>query len=165
MARTVVKWLLTCGESPHQIADLAFSSGGVRGSSPLNSSRQSERQPTHDKDSDSAIVTAVDWQTLGLALPARDLSFFIGTSLDPDRRRAHEQALVEEYHRTLRAIGVTDYSLEQCWQDYIFALPQGPLITVFGAAFGAVTARGDEMFAVMTRRSCAAIRELSAPGA
>ncbi|WP_067862254.1 phosphotransferase [Nocardia shimofusensis] len=113
-------------------------------------------------DVESVEVTAVDWQTLGLALPARDLAFFIGTSLDPESRRRHERRLVEQYWR---ALGVCGYTVEQCWQDYVFALPQGSLIAVFGAAFGTPSPRGDAMFAAMTRRSCAAIRELSALGA
>lgn len=110
----------------------------------------------------SVEVTTVDWQTLGLALPARDLAFFIGTSMDPEPRKRHERHLVEQYWHAMSSLGVTGYTLEQCWQDYIFALPQGPLIAVFGAAFGTPSHRGDAMFAAMTRRSCAAIRALSA---
>ncbi|MCC3312888.1 phosphotransferase [Nocardia africana] len=107
-------------------------------------------------------VWAVDWQTLGLGLPARDLSYFVATGLEPDLRRAHEDALVEIYWRALCSYGVTDYTLEQCRQDYRFALVQGPLVAVFGAAYGAATPRGDEMFAAMARRSCAAIRDWNA---
>lgn len=113
----------------------------------------------------SVVVTAVDWQTLGSALPARDLAFFIGTSMDPEPRKQHERHLVEQYRQALCSLGVAGYTLEQCWQDYVFALPQGPLIAVFGAAFGTPSPRGDAMFAAMTRRSCAAIRELSSLGA
>ncbi len=105
-------------------------------------------------------VVAVDWQTLSLALPARDLAYVVATSLDPEPRRAAEEALVAEYHRALVGHGVTSYSLEQCWDDYRFAMLQGPLVCVFGQAYGTRTERGDRMFAVMTARCCAAIREL-----
>lgn len=105
-------------------------------------------------------VVAVDWQTLSLALPARDLAYVIATSLDPEPRRAAEEALVGAYHHALVGYGVTSYTLEDCWDDYRFALLQGPLVCVFGQAYGARTERGDRMFAVMTARCCAAIRDL-----
>ncbi|AHH19225.1 hypothetical protein NONO_c44410 [Nocardia nova SH22a] len=113
-------------------------------------------------DSGDAEVWAVDWQTVGLGLPARDLSYFIATSLEPEQRRAHEEELVETYWRALGEHGVTGYTLEQCRDDYGFALIQGPLVAVLGAAYGSPTPRGDRMFTTMVRRSCAAIREWDA---
>ncbi len=109
---------------------------------------------------EEVAVWAVDWQTLSLALPARDLAYFLGTSLDPDDRRACERDLVAAYHSALVGHGVADYSLETCWDDYRFAMIQGPLVAVFGCAYGTRTERGDQMFAAMARRSCAAIRDL-----
>ncbi|WP_395659828.1 phosphotransferase [Nocardioides sp.] len=109
-------------------------------------------------------VVAVDWQTLSLALPARDLAFFLGTSLPPVERRAHERELVAAYHHALTAYGVEGYSLEQAFDDYVFAMVQGPLVAVFGCAYGARTERGDRMFATMVARSCAAIRDLGTLG-
>ncbi|MGW0180734.1 phosphotransferase [Nocardia sp. NPDC003345] len=109
---------------------------------------------------DPPVVTAVDWQTVNLGLPARDLAYFITTSLDPDDRRAAEKALVGTYHERLVTSGVTGYTLDDCWQDYRFAALQGPLVAIFGAAYGTPSERGDAMFAAMTRRSCAAIRDL-----
>ena len=109
---------------------------------------------------DDESVWAVDWQTLSLALPARDLAYFVGTSLDEDDRRASEEELVAAYHSALRGHGVSSYSLEQCWDDYRFAMVQGPLVAVFGYAYGTRTERGDRMFAAMVRRACAAIRDL-----
>ncbi|WP_435768841.1 phosphotransferase family protein [Nocardioides sp. SYSU DS0651] len=105
-------------------------------------------------------VVAVDWQTLSLALPARDLAYVVSTSLDPAERRAAERSLVAAYHAALTVHGVASYSLEECWDDYRFAMLQGPLVSVFGQAYGTRTERGDRMFAVMTARCCAAIREL-----
>jgi len=108
----------------------------------------------------SAGVVAVDFQTLSLALPARDLAFFLGTSLAPEDRRAHERDLVAAYHAALTTYGVEGYSLAQCWDDYVFAMLQGPLVAVFGCAYGARTDRGDRMFAAMVARACTAIRDL-----
>lgn len=107
-----------------------------------------------------AGVVAVDWQTLSLALPARDLAYFLGTSLTVEDRRAHERDLVAAYHRALTAYGVVGYSFEECWDDYVFAMLQGPLVATFGCAYGTRTERGDRMFAAMVARACTAIRDL-----
>lgn len=109
-------------------------------------------------------VVAVDWQTLSLGLPARDLAYFLGTGVEPEVRAAHERDLVAAYHQALLDHGVTGYDVEACWDDYRFAMPQGPLVAVFGCAYGTRTDRGDLMFAAMIRRSCAAIRELGSLG-
>jgi len=105
-------------------------------------------------------VVAVDFQTLSLALPARDLAYFVGTSLSVEDRRQHERELVAAYHAALTSYGVEGYSLEDCWDDYVFAMIQGPLVSIFGCAYGTRTDRGDQMFAVMIARTCAAIRDL-----
>ncbi len=39
-------------------------------------------------DPDRTRVTVVDWQTIGLGLPSRDLAYFTATSLAPDARAA-----------------------------------------------------------------------------
>lgn len=109
---------------------------------------------------DGPGVVAVDWQTLSLGLPARDLAYFLGTSVDVATRRSHERDLVAAYHRALLTHGVAEYDLETCWDDYVFSMIQGPLVSVFGCAYGARTERGDRMFAAMIERACTAIRDL-----
>ncbi|MEB3369177.1 phosphotransferase [Saccharopolyspora mangrovi] len=91
---------------------------------------------------DTGEVRAVDWQTLSLGLPAPDLAYLISTGMTPDERRAHEHDLVADYHRGLRAHGVTDYTFETCWQDYRLAMLQAALVPVFGCAYGTRTDRG-----------------------
>jgi Phosphotransferase enzyme family len=105
-------------------------------------------------------VTVVDWQTLGVGLPARDLSYFTATSLLPELRADVEQGLVDDYHQSLLGYGVTNYDREACWRDYRLGMLQAPLITALGCAFASSTERGDEMITVMLRRGCRAIREL-----
>lgn len=107
-----------------------------------------------------STVTIVDWQTLAVGLPARDLAYFTGTSLDPEVRAASEQDLVAEYHAALTGLGVTEYDVETCWRDYRLGMLQAPLIIAFGVAFATNTERGDEMMLAMAQRSCRAIREL-----
>ena len=61
--------------------------------------------------------------------------------------------------------GVADYPLELCWDDYVFAMLQVPLVATFGCAYSTSrTERGDRMFAVMVARGCAAIRDLGTLG-
>jgi hypothetical protein len=109
-------------------------------------------------DGTGAAVT-VDWQTLSVGLPARDLSYFLATSLTVADRRAAERWLVGAYHEALVTHGIRDYPIDLCWDDYRFALLQGPLITVLGCAYGTPTERGDAMFLTMASRACAAIRD------
>lgn len=105
-------------------------------------------------------ITVVDWQTLGSGLPARDLAYFTGTSLDPVTRGSIERGLVADYHAALVALGVSGYDEQSCWRDYRLGMLQAPLIIVFGVAFATSTERGDDMMLVMAERSCRAIREL-----
>ena len=102
----------------------------------------------------------VDWQTLGVGLPARDLAYFAATSLDPALRARLDRKLVEEYHRALLSYGVTGYDLETCWHDYRYGMIQALLISALGFAFAVGTDRGDDMVATMLRRGCQAVREL-----
>ncbi|MGB7144736.1 MAG: aminoglycoside phosphotransferase family protein [Mycobacterium sp.] len=111
-------------------------------------------------DPDKRSVTVVDWQTITVGLPTRDLAYFLGTSLDSDLREAREPELVNAYHRRLLDYGVTDYSAADCWNDYRIGMLQVPLLTTFGYAFAAATDRGDEMVLVMLTRGCRAIRHL-----
>ncbi len=105
-------------------------------------------------------VAALDWQTLSLALPARDLAYLVSTSLEPAARRGCEADVVAAYHARLLELGVEDYDLAACWDDYRFAQLQAPLVASFGCAYGQRTERGMRMFAAMVRRSAAAIRDL-----
>jgi aminoglycoside/choline kinase family phosphotransferase len=105
-------------------------------------------------------VSVVDWQTLGVGLPARDLAYFTATSLDSQLRATLEKDLVDDYHRALLDYGVTDYNRETCWRDYRLGVLQAPLISALGFAFAASTDRGDDMVLTMLRRGCQAIRDL-----
>jgi Phosphotransferase enzyme family len=109
---------------------------------------------------DAAGVTVVDWQTLGVGLPARDLAYFTATSLKPDLRAAIEHDLVDEYRRALLGYGVTGYDRETCWRDYRLGMLQALLISALGFAFASATDRGDDMVLTMLARGCQAIREL-----
>ena len=107
-------------------------------------------------------VTALDWQTVSVGPPGRDVAYFIGTCLDTDLRRDIEDELVGGYYAGLERRGVTNYSIADCLIDYRLGHLQGPLITVLGAVYatGVRSASSDAMFIAMASRSCAAIRDL-----
>ncbi len=105
-------------------------------------------------------VSVVDWQTLGVGLPARDLAYFMATSLDSQLRATVEEGLVDEYHQALLGYGVTGYDRETCWRDYRLGVPQVLMISALGFAFSASTDRGDDMMLTMLGRGCRAIRDL-----
>ncbi len=106
-------------------------------------------------------VVAVDWQTVTVALPARDLAYFIGTSLPTHQRRAEEEQLLTRYYHELRARGVEGYTSDRCATDYRIGQLHGPMITVIGSltSTGPRHPQADEMFLSMARRSCAAVRD------
>ncbi|MDT5278966.1 MAG: hypothetical protein QOJ20_161 [Mycobacterium sp.] len=111
-------------------------------------------------DPDRTRVTVVDWQTMGVGLPARDLAYFTATSLASEVRSEIEDDLVRRYHEALLGYRVADYDADTCWRDYRLGVIQAPLITGLGFAFAASTERGDEMILTMLHRGCRAIRDL-----
>jgi hypothetical protein len=112
--------------------------------------------------SDDGRVSAVDWQTLTVGHPGRDLAYFCETSLTPEHRRAGERALVVAYREALHEHGGAELSEGEAWEDYRLGLLQGPLITVLGAVYATAgrSERADAMFLTMLRRSLAAIDDL-----
>ena len=64
------------------------------------------------------------------------------------------------YYDALRGYGVTDYSFEDCFDDYRYGHFQGLMITVLAAVGLSHTERGDAMFMAMSCRACEAIRDL-----
>jgi aminoglycoside phosphotransferase (APT) family kinase protein len=106
-------------------------------------------------------VVVVDWQTVSVALPARDLGYFIGTSLPVEQRRAQETHLVRTYYEELHAQGVRGYAFNRCATDYRIGQLHGPMITVIGSftSSGPRSPQADAMFLSMARRSCAAVRD------
>jgi hypothetical protein len=104
----------------------------------------------------------VDWQTVTLGPAAADVSYFLGGSLLPADRRAHEGELVRDYHQRLVAAGVTRYSPDQLFTDYRRYAYSGYLMAVGASMLVERTERGDEMFMTMARRHAAHVEDLDA---
>jgi len=69
-----------------------------------------------------------------------------------DERRSVEADLVRGYHTALTAAGVTDYALDQCWQEYRRGTWSGLIMAVAASMLVERTARGDQMFLTMAER-------------
>ena len=52
----------------------------------------------------------------------QDVATVLGGGMPIESRRQCEQTLVRQYHACLVEFGVTGYSYEQCWRDYVFQL-------------------------------------------
>ncbi|EFC84112.1 oxidoreductase family protein [Parafrankia sp. EUN1f] len=123
-------------------------------------------EATDDPGATGIRVTAVDWQSLEIGFPGRDVAYFLSTALHPDLRRAHEKTLLRTYHDRLLQLGVADYPFEACFGDYRLGTLQGPLLTVLGAIYATnePTESSHRMFLSMATNTCAAIRDLGTLG-
>jgi hypothetical protein len=115
-----------------------------------------------DERREPPAVTTVDWQTVTIGPPTQDFAYFIGASLVPDVRRAHERALVDAYYRSVLELGVTGYSRELCWRGYQLGSFSGLTMAVRAAMLVGETERGNEMFATMARRHGRQILDIAA---
>ena len=104
-------------------------------------------------DAGGAPLTTVDWQTVALSPGVSDVSYFLGTSVDPELRAVHEREWIERYHDGLGAGGVREFGLERCWDDYRRFAFAGLLMAVGASMLVGQTDRGDEMFMAMANRS------------
>ena len=112
------------------------------------------------RNGELAMVT-IDW--VGMQAGAgRDLSHFLGTSLLPELRKAHEVELLTLYHECLLAQGVTGFSLQACIDDYRRSLIYPIYVAVSASAAVNVDARGRMLFASMFNRACEAIKDMDA---
>jgi hypothetical protein len=92
------------------------------------------------EDTAEQPLCVLDWQIMCVGIGPSDVAYLLGTSLAVDTRRAHEKELVELYHRTLVSHGVSDYSLDACWDDYRLAgaqrLPFTAVVVIGGLELG-----------------------------
>jgi aminoglycoside/choline kinase family phosphotransferase len=107
-------------------------------------------------------VAVVDWQTVGVGPGALDVSYFLGAGLSVDDRRAHEEALVRQYHEALLAAGVEGYDADRCWADYRAFAFAGFHMAVLASMIVERTDRGDAMFLAMAGRHGRQILDLDA---
>lgn len=68
---------------------------------------------------DGSPMVTIDWQSLECGRGAYDVVYNCLSSLSNKERRQHEMRLLRLYHDTLIENGVTDYSFDECYQDFI----------------------------------------------
>lgn len=105
-------------------------------------------------------VVVLDWQGVGYARGTIDVSYFLGTSLTTEDRRAHERDLVKLYHDGLTARGVQGFSAEQCWNDYRLLAVHTLQVGIFGVGAVKRSERGDQMWQSWISRGAAQTRDL-----
>jgi Ecdysteroid kinase-like family len=97
-------------------------------------------------------TVAVDWQTVSVGFGGTDLGYFMGASLLPDDRRAHQERLIDRWHGNLQANGIGAYGRDQAWNDYRNGQFSGVITAVVSSMITQRTDRGDEMFWAMAGR-------------
>lgn len=80
-------------------------------------------------------LVVIDWQIAVQARGAFDLAYFVGGSLQTAERRESERELVAEYHDALCSSGVTDYTADQCWDDYRWSLMYASVYPIDAGSF------------------------------
>ena len=92
-----------------------------------------------DKRGGKARPAFLDWQAVCRGNPLRDISYFLATNFETDRRRNEEIDLLTYYHEALMVNGVTNYSMEQCFDDF-----QRAGLLLVGAVAWVAASLGDE---------------------
>ncbi len=104
---------------------------------------------------------ALDWQISGRGNGLYDVAYLICNSVPEDYRRLSEEDLLRGYHDTLLAMGVENYSFEDCWEDYRRAVLAGLFVAIFtcgGMELG--NERGEAAVTAIANRVNAAVSEL-----
>ena len=101
----------------------------------------------------------LDWQGIGRGPGAYDLAYLLGGSMDTSLRRANEEHLLGTYHDKLLDAGISNsgisnYSVDQLWDDYGLAHLMGGLATamVAGSTMDLSNDRGTRLIASMVER-------------
>lgn len=110
-------------------------------------------------DGTAESVTVVDWQTVSLGSGPSDLAYGLGSGLPTEQRRLHERPLFERYCDELAARDVA-VDRDAMWQAYRIGACSGIAMAVTASMIVGRTARGDEMFCVMTERHAAQLLDL-----
>ena len=105
----------------------------------------------------------VDFQFASRGVGAADVAYLVSQGLPTEVRRGHDKALVRDYLERLAAHGVSDYSFDEAWRHYRFAvayLMVLPVITLNG--WDAMPERSRALCLTLTDRAVATIDEIDA---
>jgi len=106
-------------------------------------------------------ITVIDFQAISRGGAANDVGYFVSQNLSVADRRAHEHALLDAYHETLVAEGVTGYSREQLFEDYRVGVMYGWVIPVLaGGSLDTSSDRAKVLWTAVIDRVQTAILDL-----
>jgi hypothetical protein len=104
----------------------------------------------------------LDFQAPIVTKAVHDIAYLLSQSLSVDDRRAEERALIADYHRSLMEHGVTDYSADECWEDYrIAVLHCFEFTVVIAGTLDPSNERGKLWIGESMRRACQTIVDLN----
>ena len=112
---------------------------------------------------DGDRLKVVDFQFAALGAGAADIAYLVSQGVPTEARRGHDEALVREYLARLSAHGVTDYSFDEAWRHYRFAVAYLmilPVITLNG--WDAMPERSRALCLKLTDRAVATIDDIDA---
>lgn len=112
-------------------------------------------------DGDSLKI--VDFQMASWGAGVTDIAYLISQGLPTEVRRGHDEQLVRDYLVRLADNGVIDYSFDEAWRHYRFAvayLMLLPVITLVG--WDTMPERSRALCLKLTERAVAAIDDLAA---
>ncbi|HEX9260064.1 MAG TPA: oxidoreductase family protein [Acidimicrobiales bacterium] len=99
------------------------------------------------------VLTLLDWQLCLRMMGAIDISYFLGTNLTIENRRAHETELLRRYHDRITAFGVRDYSYQRLEDDYAAAYLNVTNMTLYAAVLDPGNDRGRALMHALITRS------------
>ncbi len=112
---------------------------------------------------DGDRLKVVDFQFAALGAGAADIAYLVSQGLPTEVRRGNDEVLLREYLDRLVAHGVGDYSFDEAWRHYRFAvayLMVLPVITLIG--WDAMPERSRALCLTLTDRAVATIDEIDA---
>ena len=111
----------------------------------------------------SSEITIIDFQLATRFWGVWDISNWLSASLTVEARREHEEDLVAHYHNQLLANGVTNYSMEQCWNDLKACLMMQTFSQVIVSDLDGSNERGNELLAQFITRTFSAAEDHDLP--
>jgi len=110
---------------------------------------------------EDGVVVPIDWQVLMRGRGVTDVAYNLVSSLHPDDRRNHEEALLRVYHNILTENGVRGYSFEQCFDDYRLSMIRRLQISVSAIGSGSFASeQGARVVNALLPRLDAALTDL-----
>ncbi len=116
-----------------------------------------------ENSSGAGGIKLIDWQAIRLGRGMYDLAYFLSTSVPVDLRATKQDELVSIYLESLSLNGVTGYTLEDCNEDFRWALLDiVTFVGVIGSTLDFQSDRGLELANTIMSRLSHALEDNSA---